>query len=308
MGMSDVMAEIRRASRPYGVTTGEAMRLTRSQRQRACANGVLVRRHPGVFVDPAAPHSREQDLLVAIYAGRHPLACGWGRSAGAVCGLLDEHPKIPEIVVPYRRYARLDGAVVRRSKDLCRDHVMLWRGIPITKPLITAVDLGVVLSPMDLAEVYVRARQIKLFEPAAVKAEIGRLARQGRTGIRVARTATELVMIGDRPADSVLELRFHHDVGRYLPAYEYQWPVRINGKDLRIDFAYPSIKLAIELDGYDKRRSRASLDYDARRGRLLLHDGWRVAHFTWTDITTDPHGVAAEILELLRAARYRFAS
>lgn len=308
MGMSDVMAEIRRASRPYGVTKSEAMRLTKGQRERACNNGVLVRRHPGVFVDPAVPHSPEQDLLVAIYAGRHALACGWGRSAAAVCGLLDEHPLIPEIVVPYRRYARLDGAVVRRSKDLCAEHVMVWRGIPITKPLVTAVDLGVELNPMDLAEVYVRARQIRLFEPPAVQAEIGRLSRQGRTGLRVARKATELVMIGDRPADSVLELRFHHNVGRHLPPYEYQWPVRINGKDYRIDFAYPSIKLAIELDGYDKRRSRASLDYDARRGRLLLHDGWTVPHFTWTDINADPHGVAAEILQLLRASRYRFAS
>jgi very-short-patch-repair endonuclease len=245
--------------------------------------------------------------MVAVYAGG-ALAAGWGRSAAAVVGLIDAHPKIPEIVVPYRRYARIDGAVVHRSSALCSDHIMLWHNMPITKPLITAVDLGVVLSPMDLAEVYVRARQMRLFEPDAVKATITRLARSGRTGIRTAREATELVMIGDRPADSVLELRFHHNVGRYLPEYEYQWNVRVNGRDLRIDFAYPSIKLAIELDGYDKRKSRASLDYDARRGRSLLHDGWKVAHFTWTDVTTDPHGVAAEILELLRVAGYRFCS
>jgi hypothetical protein len=306
--MSEVMAEIRRAARPYGATTSASMRLTKRQRQRACANGVLVQRHPGVFVDPAVPHSPEQDLMIAIYAARGPLCAGWRRSAAAVWGLTDEHPKVPEIVVPYRRYARVSGAVVRRSSDLCEAHVMLRRGIPVTKPLITAVDLGVVLSPMDLAEVYVRARQMKLFEPAAVRATITRLARPGRTGIRTAREATRLVMIGDRPAESVLELRFHHDVGRYLPPYEYQWPVHVNDSDYRIDFAYPSVMLAIELDGYDKRRSRASLDSDARRGRALLHAGWKVAHFTWTDITVDPHGVAVEILGLLRASRYRFGS
>ena len=307
MAMADLMAEIRRASRPYGVANSDRLRITKRQLQRACANGVLVRRHPGVFVDPAVPHSPEQDLMVAVHAARS-LAGGWGRSAAAMVGLLDEHPLVPEIVVPYRRYARIEGAVVRRSSNLCRDHIMLWRHVPITKPLITAVDLGVVLSPMDLAEVYVRACQLKLFEPNAVKATIGRLARPGRTGIRTAREAVQLVMIGDRPADSVLELRFHHDVGRYLPSYEYQWEVQVNDRDLRIDFAYPSVKLAIELDGYDKRRSRAALDYDVHRGRLLLHDGWKVVRFTWTDVTKDPQGVAAEILGLLGASGYRFGS
>lgn len=307
MATPAVLAEIRRAARPHGATTSDKLRLTKRQREWACRTGVLVQRHVGVFVDPAMPHSPEQDLMVAVYAGG-PLAAGWGRSAAAVVGLIDEHPKVPEIVVPYRRYARVAGAVVHRSSNLCADHIMLWHHIPITKPLITAVDLGVVLSPMDLAEVYVRARQNRLFEPDAVTATISRLARSGRTGIRTAREATQLVMIGDRPADSVLELRFHHNVGRHLPPYEYQWNVRVNGRDLRIDFAYPSVKLAIELDGYDKRKSRASLDNDARRGRLLLHDGWKVAHFTWTDVTVDPHGVAAEILGLLRAARYEFCS
>jgi len=299
MGMSDLMAEIRRACRPYGATNAARLRLTKRQLQRACDNGVIIRRHRGVFVDPAVPRSPEQELLVAIYAGGQ-LAAAWGRSAAAVVGLLDEHPTVPEIVVPYRRYARIHGAVVRRSSDICDDHVMLWKHIPVTKPLITAVDLGVVMSPMDLAEVYVRARQMRLFEPDAVKATITRLSRAGRTGLRTARAATELVFIGDRPADSVLELRFHHDVGHYLPPYEYQWPVTVSGRSFRIDFAYPAVKLAIELDGYDKRKSRASLDYDAERGRLLLRDGWTVPHFTWTHVTSDPRGVAVEILDLLR--------
>ena len=307
MGMSDLMAEIRRASRPYGATTTERLHITRRQLQRACENGVLIRRHPGVFVDPAVPRSPLQDLHVAIYAGRW-LAAAWGRSAAAVIGMIDEHPTIPEIAVPYRRYARIDGAVVHRSSDLCADHIMLRKNIPVIKPLITAIDLGVVLGPMDLAEVYVRARQMKLFEPHAVKATIARRSRSGRNGLRAARAATELVMIGDRPADSVLELRFHHGVGLHLPPYEYQWPVRVAGRDLRIDFAYPSVKLAIELDGYDKRKSRATLDYDAERGRLLLRDGWVVPHFTWSQITRDPHGVATEILGLLRALGYRFGA
>jgi very-short-patch-repair endonuclease len=305
MATPTVLSEIRRATSPYGVVTDDRLILTRRQRERACATGILDRRHPGVYVDPAVPHSPLQDLEVAIAAGGS-MASAWGRSAAAVWGLLGDHPAVPEIVVPLRKYARVQGAVVHRSSDLCPSHVMQRHRLRVTKPLITALDLGVVLSPMDLAEVYVRARQLKLFEPEAVKATLERVARPGRTGIRTSRSAVELVMIGDRPADSVLELRFHHGPGRRLPAYEYQWEVCIRRKRVRIDFAYPSVKLAIEVDGYDKRRSREALDNDARRTNLLLLDGWTVPRFTWTQVVMNPDGVASEVLALLRAAGYRF--
>ena len=305
MATPAVLAEIRRATRPHGVASGDRLRLTKRQRDYACATNALVRVHQNVFVDPAVPRTSEQDLMVAITAAGRD-ACAWGPSAAAVWKLLEQHPAVPHVVVPLRKWARVSGAVVRRSSDLCPDHVMTRHSIPVTKPLITAVDLGAWLDPMDLAEVLIRARQLKLFEPDAVRATIDRLTKPGRNGIRPARHALELVMIGDRPADSILELRFHHGAGRLLPPYEYQWEVRVRGRTLRIDFAYPSVKLAIELDGYDKRRSSESLEYDARRGRLLLQDGWTVPHFTWTQVNLDPTGVAAEIIGLLRAAGYRF--
>ncbi|HEX4821255.1 MAG TPA: DUF559 domain-containing protein [Acidimicrobiales bacterium] len=304
MATPAVLAEIRRATRPHGVATGQQLRLTKRQRDYACETKVLVRVHQNVFVDPALPRTPEQDLMVAITAAGRG-ASAWGPSAAVMWQLLDEHPAVPHVVVPLRKWARVKGAVVRRSSDLCADHVMVRQGIPVTKPLITAVDLGAWLDPMDLADVFVRARQLKLFEPSAVGTTISRLARPGRNGIRTARDALDLVMIGDRPADSILELRFHHGVGRQLPPYEYQWEVMVRGRKVRIDFAYPSVKLAIELDGYDKRRSRDSLRYDAARGRLLLQDGWTVPHYTWDEVSRDPGGVASEILGLLRALGYR---
>src|SRR3954463_7352559 len=136
------------------------------------------------------------------------------------------------------------------------------------------------------------ARQKKLFEPAAVRAELGRRARPGRTGIRTTRMALELVMIGDRPADSMLELRFHHGPGKLLPDYEYQWPVTLQGKKYRIDFAYPSVKVAIEVLGYDARKSRERLDYEAERTRALVRAGWTVVPATWTQVVNDAQRVA----------------
>jgi len=305
MTTADVMSEIRRAGRPHGVATDDDLRLTPRQRQRACRNGLLERRYPGVYIDPAVAPTPLQDLAAAVCAGGY-LASAWARSSGALWGLLEQHPPDPEIVVPRSRHGRVNGAVVHRSSALSWECVMKRQGILTTKPVLTAIDLGVELSPMEVAEVLVRARQLKLFEPEAVRAEVARIARPGRTGIRTARAALELVMIGDRPADSVLELRFHHGPGRALPPYEYQWPVTVNGRNFRIDFAYPSVKLAVEVLGYETRRSRQSLDDETERTRLLVLDGWTVLPATWSHVVLDPNRVASDVLTCLGALGYRF--
>ena len=305
MATTDVILEIRRASRRHGVATDDDLRLTPRQRQYACHKGMLSRIYPGVYVDPGSPRTPERDLAAAIAAAR-PFAAGWGPSSAAMWDLVDEHPNLPHIVIPRLRHGRVPGAVVRRSSAWSRESMVMRNGILVTNPLLTAIDFGVDHDPMAVAELLVRARQKKLFEPDAVRAEVARRARPGRSGIRTARAALELVMIGDRPADSILELRFHHGPGQLLPPYEYQWPVRLRGKRFRIDFAYPSVKLAIEVLGYDSRKSRASLDYEAERSRLLVLEGWTVVPATWTQVVHDAPRVASDILGCLGAVGYTF--
>jgi hypothetical protein len=274
--------------------------------ERCCASGVLERRHAGVFVNPAATRTPLQDLAIAVAIGG-PLAAAWGRSAAALWGLINHHPPTPEIVVPWRRHVVIEGAIVHRSRALSSRVLMHRDHIRVTDPLIATIDLGVVLSPVEVAEVIIRARQMKLFEPSAVRTTLDRIAKPGRTGTVTSRAALELIMIGDRPAETVLELRFHIGPGQCgLPRYAYQHEVRINGKRHYIDFAYPEVMLAIEVDGYEKRASRDSLDYDNERANRLVLAGWSILRFTWTQVTNDPRQVAADILSRLGQLGYRF--
>jgi very-short-patch-repair endonuclease len=91
-----------------------------------------------------------------------------------------------------------------------------------------------------------------------------------------------------------------------LPPYEYQWPVDIDGHQHYIDFAYPDVRLAIEVDGYAKRDSRQALEHDDARQNRLLRAGWRVLRFTWHNVVHEPAAVAAEILATLSDLSYRF--
>jgi very-short-patch-repair endonuclease len=113
--------------------------------------------------------------------------------------------------------------------------------------------------------------------------------------------------IGDRPALTVLEFRFHIGPARHgLPAYRYQHEVRMGPKTYYIDFAYPEVLLAIEVDGYQQRAAKEFLAYDNYRANQLVLAGWTILRFTWDRVLGDPAGVAAEILLKLGQLGYAF--
>jgi len=180
-------------------------------------------------------------------------------------------------------------------------------GIRVVNPLVTVLDLGAVVTPVEVGDVIIRGRQKKLFNLRDVVATIDRYARPGRTGIAGARKALDLIMIGERPAESVLEFRFHVGPGSQgLPPYSYQFEVRLGRKRYFIDFAYPEVMLAIEVDGYEKRASKESLTYDNNRANQLVLAGWTLLRFSWDRVVNEPAAVVAEILLKLGQLGYAF--
>jgi hypothetical protein len=234
--------------------------------------------------------------------------CGaWGRSAAKLWNTWDDHPASPEVVVPFGRLRLIPGATVHRSRALNASMITTRNHIRVVNPLVTVLDLGVVASQVEVADVIIRGRQRKLFTVADVRATINRYGKPGRTGVTVARRALEMIMIGERPADSVLEFRFHIGPAHHgLPPYHYQYEVRAGSKRYFIDFAYPEVMLAIEVDGYQQRASTESLAYDNNRANQLVLAGWTILRFGWDRVVNDPAGVAAEILLKLGQLGYAF--
>ncbi len=63
----------------------------------------------------------------------------------------------------------------------------------------------------------------------------------------------------------------------------------------RLDFAYPQIRLGIELDGWAFHSGRSAWERDLKRQNDLLALGWILLRFTWTDVTQRGDHVVAEI-------------
>ena len=65
-----------------------------------------------------------------------------------------------------------------------------------------------------------------------------------------------------------------------LPAPVPQFWVKVAGRRYRLDFAYPEVKLAIEVDGFDPHNTRTAFDKDRARANDLVAAGWTVLRFT----------------------------
>jgi very-short-patch-repair endonuclease len=66
----------------------------------------------------------------------------------------------------------------------------------------------------------------------------------------------------------------------------------------RVDFAYPHLKLAIELDGYEFHHGKTAWRRDLSRRSALARVGWRVMHVTSADLTA-PEKVVDDLREAL---------
>jgi very-short-patch-repair endonuclease len=104
--------------------------------------------------------------------------------------------------------------------------------------------------------------------------------------------------LGAAPPDGLLEprmARLLRDHG--LPPAVFQHAIPELG--VRVDFAYPDVRLAIEVDGYEVHGTPRALTADLQRQNRLVIAGWTVIRFTWVEVVRQPAKVAAAVRDAL---------
>jgi len=295
------------ASGQYGLITRDQARATKvtvRAIRHSLETGRWVPQHMGVYAVAGSPRSWNQTVLAACLAGGTG-AVASHRCAAQLWGLDDRNGDVVEISVARSSFHRLDGVIVHRSTDLHRSPVTMRAGIPVTNPMRTLVDLGSVVAPAVVERALDGALARRLVTLAGVRRELDALARKGRRGGGVLRA-----LLGERAgvdllAPSVLEsrmLRLCRDHGVPVPAFQFE--VRDGGRFAgRVDFAFPKLRLAIEVDGYEHHSTLAAFQQDRARQNDLVAAGWTVLRFTWDDVTRRPDRVAAAIHRLLVALK-----
>ena len=97
--------------------------------------------------------------------------------------------------------------------------------------------------------------------------------------------------------NSPLESRFFELLSSSsLPSPELQYVVMDRGTFIaRLDFAWPDIRFAVEMDGYSFHSDIGSFARDRVRGNDLTLLGWKVVRGTWDDATKDPAGLMSRV-------------
>ena len=257
------------------ITRGQALSAGLSPRQvehRLCS-GVWSRLLPRVYAPVELRATWHQRVMAAcLWAGDGAAASH--RTAAALLRLPGFAKAKIEISTP-RRLRRPGLVAYRRS--LRPNDVMKVDGIPVTSVPITLLNLAAVES-LDRLEVAV--------DDVLVRGLVtwGRLQRVFEEDMRGVAGAVPLrsVLEGYKHAapESPLERRFLRLLrAAGLPEPEVQYPIR-EGERLvaRVDFAYPEIRLAMEVDGYRWHGGRRAWVRDLSRGNGIAARSWRILH------------------------------
>jgi very-short-patch-repair endonuclease len=229
------------------------------------------------------------------------LACGDGsaishRSAAEVWHLVPVDGRAPVDVTVGRAGGRRAGIRAHSSRSLSADAVKHLRGLPITAPDRTLIDLADVATDRELERATHEAITRHLVNARHLRAQAERYS--GRRGI--ARIKELLAHEGPTTLTrSEAEERFLALVrAGGLPGPE----VNVRVGSYEVDFLWREHRLAVEIDGFRFHSSRAAFERDRKRDADLQRLGLSVLRFTWRQVVDQQHATLATLAGALQRA------
>ena len=260
------------------------------------ATGTVVRLHEQVFRFEAAPETWRTSLVAAVLAGGHT-AVASHRSAGRLWELRGVPRWKPEITCLGRRLPLIDDVVVHRTDRLEPVDLGIVDAVPCTSVDRTLLDLGAVVHRRVVrtaAEDAVIAGRTTVLDLVCTLERLGGHGRRGTAALRWAvRSCLPVAGLESRLEAWVLDVI--RGAGIPTPRSQHELRCR-DGRFVRLDFAWPERRLAIEADGRRWHSTAADFERDMARSNSVAATGWTLYRFGWTDV----HQRRAEVASLLR--------
>jgi very-short-patch-repair endonuclease len=225
-------------------------------------------------------------------AFRRTAACLWGLD-GIARGAI-------ELAVTSGRPA---SARLHRVRSLAPGDREYFDEFPLTSVSRTLLDLEQVLGADAIERAVESALRKGYVSVDSLRSTVG--AAPNLRGTRALRELIACRATGLAPTESDAETLFLHLARRTgLPEPHRQYVVATSEGVFRLDFAWPTRHLAVEIDGAATHASREALARDLRRqNRLILSlasVGWNLLRFTWDHVALA--GYADQVAAKLREA------
>lgn len=267
--------------------------------------GQWQRMLPGVYRMSTAPDSWMQRLMAAwLWAGEGAVVSH--TSAAVLLELEGIKPGKIEITTLRRLRAPAPWITVHFTCKLPACDLAARSGVKVTEVSRTLFDLGAVLDEEAVEIALEDALRRGLTSLPRLRWRLEQLGAQGRGGGRILRRLLDARAPGTRPTGSLFEVRLLRVlVAAGLPKPLLQYEVRVGRKIIRIDFAYPEMRVAIEAQSFRFHSRRADWEADIARRNALADQGWRIIEVTWEDVVRRPEIVVDRIASALGLARRR---
>jgi len=284
----------------FGLRQICALGLTASAVRNRAAAGRLHRIHHGVYsLVPRELLTREGLYMAAV------LACGEGavlshRSAARLHGLRNYGYHRIEITVPKRSQRTHSGVAVHTSTILTLTDVTVANRIPATTVARTLFDIAALITPRQLERAFDQADIMQGLDLNEINDQLAR--NPTRRAAKAVRHLLQTHYIGSTPTDNDFEdafLALTRGLGLPDPTPQFYVDPGDGEPPMKLDFAWPDRKIAVETDGRRTHGTNHAFEADRRRDQRLIAAGWTVIRTTWRQLKDRPHELKPVLLKLL---------
>ena len=303
---SQILAVERLARDQHGVVTrAEAVDLGVSMKvqRRQLASGAW-RLHLGCLVVPATPRNPDAADAAALQSRLGSQSVVSGPTALRLHGA-ELADRLLIAWCPPDTQPRI-AASVRILRDDATRSVTTARGLRLAATIDALLDTLITVDEARAGELLDRAFQLRWITHQewadAMPVRLGR-ARRGATRLR---TLTLRVTEGTHSDGERRMARLLRRAGFKGWVANFVVFTASGVPKAELDFAFPDLRLCIEVDGRAAHSGARAFDRDRRRQNDLSLDGWLVLRFTWSQIVNEPEWVSGQIRRAI-ATRSRLA-
>ncbi|HEX6781708.1 MAG TPA: DUF559 domain-containing protein [Solirubrobacterales bacterium] len=206
------------------------------------------------------------------------------RSAAALWGFGNEHSDFIDVSVRRTSEARIPGLRCHRRPSLPSNEVDLRRGIPVTAPVRTFLDLATVTGPKTIERSINEADKLDVIDADSLRRALE--DHPGRPGICLLRHVLDKDTF--RLSDDELERLFRP----LATAAGLPTPLTKHMVDrFEVDFFWPELGLVVETDGWRYHRTPSAQTRDALRFQIHVANGLTPLRFSHHQVKYEPRHV-----------------
>ena len=298
------------AARQFGLITWSQARgngFSARQIHVRVKRGLWLRYLPGVYRVAGSSTSLHQYLMGACLWGG-PVTLVSHRAAAALFSLQGIPAGTVEVVTTTRKRSPTPRIKLHYTRDLAGLDQAIHQGLPVTSVARTIVDLASVTAPKVLERAFNHALRFGMTSAEEVGARLDAVGSNGRRGTReLQRLLMNREILHEGSASDLEDdfISFVRWAGLPMPVGQFSIFDDKGRFVMRCDFAYPTHKVAIEIDSRSYHSDAGDRARDHLKRRTATAQGWIVVPVGRRDLGPDRRKLATDLRTIVNEADIR---